>query len=250
MPIWSAWSRSGPTDGLEALEEQPLGGDPAAALPSVDVWSRSAQPSASFAAPLPRRRRRLAARRLTIATLRYSISAMRRALLVGLATLAVVGCGASAKDEPAQAGEEPSVSVSQPPSGPSLTRPEYFEAVRAIVDGRAGDATALFNALVAGQLSPKECGQTAEEFGRVLDDIVEQAAALSPPAHVAELHEKFVVAAGKAVPDAQLVLARVEAGALACGEPLNEEIYGLPATKAAERVLSRIEAKGYVIFGQ
>lgn len=142
------------------------------------------------------------------------------------------------------------MSVSQPPSGPPLTRPEYIEAVRAIVDGPAGDATGLFNALVAGELSPKECAQTAEDFGRVLDDIVEQAAALSPPAHVAELHERFVVTAGKAVTDAQMVLARVEAGELACGEPLNEEIYGLPATKAAERVLSRIEAKGYVIFGQ
>jgi hypothetical protein len=176
---------------------------------------------------------------------------MRRALLVGLATLAVAGCGESAQDEqPAQGAGEASVSVSQPPSGPPLTRPEYFQAVRAIIDGPAGDATALFNTLVAGDLSSEECAQTAEDFGRVLDDIVEQAAALSPPAHVAELHETFVVAAGKAVTDAQLVLARVEAGELACGEPLNEAIYGLPATETAERVLSRIEAKGYVIFGQ
>jgi hypothetical protein len=175
---------------------------------------------------------------------------MRSALLVGSLILVVAGCGGSAeKEHAAQAAEEPTASVSRPPSA-LLTRPEYFQAVRAIVDGPAGDATALFNALVAGELTQEECVQTAEEFGRVLDDIVERAAALSPPAHVAELHERFVGAARKAVADARLVLAKVEARDLACGEPLNEAIYGLPATEAAERVLARIEAKGYVVFGQ
>jgi hypothetical protein len=172
---------------------------------------------------------------------------MRNALLVGLVILVAAGCGGSAEKE--QPAEEPTASGSRPPSAP-LTRPEYFQAVRAIVDGPAGDAQALFNALVAGKQTQEECVQSAEQFGRVLDEIVERAAALSPPAHVAELHERFVVAAGEAVADARLVLARVEAGELACGEPLNEAIYGLPATEAAERVLSRIEAKGYVIFGQ
>jgi hypothetical protein len=172
---------------------------------------------------------------------------MRSALLVGLVILVVAGCGGAAETE--QPAEEPTASGSRAPSAP-LTRAEYFQAVRAIVDGPAGDAQALFNALVAGELTQEECVQSAEEFGRVLGEIVERAAALSPPAHVAELHERFVVAAGEAVADARLVLARVEAGELACGEPLNEAIYGLPATEAAERVLSRIEAKGYVIFGQ
>jgi hypothetical protein len=109
---------------------------------------------------------------------------MRRPLVVGLTRLAFAGCGGSAKDEqPAQVAEEPSVTVSQPPSGRPLTRPEYFQAVRAIVDGPAGDATAIFNALVARELTPEECAETAREFGRVLDDIVEQVAALVAPAH-------------------------------------------------------------------
>jgi hypothetical protein len=177
--------------------------------------------------------------------------AMRSALLVGLVALVVVGCGGSADDEqPTQAVEEPSVSVSEPPPGPPLTRREYFQAVRRIVDGPVTGATPLYDALVVGELTPEECAATAERFGRALEDIVDRAAALSPPAHVADIHGQFVVAAGKAVADVQKVLARVEAGELACGEPLNEAIYGLPATEAAEHLLSRIEAKGYVIFGQ
>jgi hypothetical protein len=188
---------------------------------------------------------------LTVAGLGYSIIAMVRSLLVALVALAAAGCGGSAEDgQPPRAAEEPSVSVSQPPPGPPLTRREYFQAVRRIVDGPATRATELFNALVVGELTPEECAEAAGEFGRALDRIVDRAAALSPPAHVAELHGQFVVAARKAVADAELVLGRVEAGELACGESLNEEIYGLPATEAAERLLSRIEAKGYVILGQ
>jgi hypothetical protein len=37
---------------------------------------------------------------------------------------------------------------------------------------------------------------------------------------------------------------------LACGEEMNSAVYGQPATARAEALVSKIEAKGYVIFGQ
>lgn len=177
---------------------------------------------------------------------------MKGALLLGLTALAIAaGCGGSSADRPAPAGSEDSTESVAPPPLPSapLTREQYFAAVRSIVDGPGRRASGLFGVLVVEQ-PPRECAAAARRFEQALDEIVDATAALSPPAHVAGLHGRFVVAARKAVGGARPALARAQAGELACGDELNAGIYGLPTTARAEAILAKIEAKGYVIFGE
>jgi hypothetical protein len=175
---------------------------------------------------------------------------MRIGLLVTLVALAVAaGCGGSSEDGSSpSASEEPAASAPQPP-GTRLTREQYFAAVRRIADGPGSRASELFQTLVSDQ--PKEeCAEAARRFEQELDSVVDEAAALSPPRHVAKLHRRFLVAARVAIDGVRPALARAQAGTLPCGEKLNEAIYGRPTTAPAEAVVEEIEANGYVIFGQ
>jgi hypothetical protein len=179
------------------------------------------------------------------------MAAMSRAVVIGLLALIVAaGCGGSSSGEPSAQGlEEPSVSVPHVSAGPSLSRQQYFAAVRGIVEGAGQRASTLFQSIVS-ELPPEQCAESAQRFERVLDRIVDEAESLSPPAHVAELHRRFVVAAREAVDGVRPALRRAQAGELACGEEMNSAVYGQPATARAEALVSKIEAKGYVIFGQ
>jgi hypothetical protein len=179
------------------------------------------------------------------------MKAMNRALVAGLLALVVAaGCGGSSEDGPsAQILEEPTTSVVQPPPGPPLTREQYFAAVRGIVEGSGQRASALFGSIVT-ELPPEQCAESARRFERSLDRIVDQAETVSPPAHVAQLHRRFLVAARAAVDGVRPALRRAQAGELACGEDMNRAVYDRPATRRAEAVVSKIEAEGYLIFGQ
>jgi hypothetical protein len=169
---------------------------------------------------------------------------MRIGLLVPLVALAVAaGCGGSSED-----GSSPSASEEPAASAP-LTKEQYFAAVRRIADGPGSRASELFQTLVSHQ--PKEeCAEAARRFEQELDSIVDEAAALSPPANVARLHERFLVTWRAAIDGVRPALAGARAGTLPCGEKLNEAIHGRPTTAPAEAVVEKIEAHGYVIFGQ
>ena len=168
---------------------------------------------------------------------------MRAVLLVLLMALALLaGCGSS------EEGSSPSTPAPQQ-SGTPLTKAQYFAAVRRIADGPGSHASQLFQTLVSEQ--PKEkCADAAQRFERELDRIVDEAEALSPPADVERLHERFLVSGRAAIDGVRPALARARAGALPCGERLNEAIYGRPTTAPAEAVVEKIEAEGYVIFGE
>jgi hypothetical protein len=179
---------------------------------------------------------------------------VRRVSLTALLAVLAVGCGSSNDAGPGsstEAVEEPSVSVTGPTDEARATRDdEYFKAVRRIVDGPARQATAYYGALVVEDTAPDQCPDYARRFKAELDRIVDEADALVPPAHVADLHERFVFAAREAVAAVQEPLASVEAGELQCGRAVYDLIVGLPSTARAERLLWMIEEQGYVIFGQ
>jgi hypothetical protein len=178
---------------------------------------------------------------------------VRWVLVTGLVSVLAVACGTSNDAGPGsstEAVEEPSVSAAEPREEQPLTRDEYFQAVRRIVDGPARQATAYYGALVVEDTLPEDCPDYARRFKAELDRIVDEADAVVPPAHVADLHERFVAAAREAVAAVQEPLARVQAGELSCGRAVNDLIYGLPSTTRAERLLWKIEEQGYVIFGQ
>jgi hypothetical protein len=179
---------------------------------------------------------------------------MRWVVVTGLLVALAAGCGSSNDAGPGsstEAFEEPSVSVTgQTDEPPAARDEEYFQAVRGIVDGPARHATAYFFPLVVEDTAPADCRDFARRFKAELDRIVDEAEEIVPPAHVADLHERFVVAAREAVAAVEAPLARVEAGELQCGRGVNDLIYGLPTTARAERLLWKIEEQGYVIFGQ
>jgi hypothetical protein len=175
---------------------------------------------------------------------------VRRVLLTTLLAVLVAGCGSSNEAGPGsstEAVEEPSVSVTD--EARATRDEEYFHAVRRIVDGPARRATAYYGPLVT-ETPPAECRDYAHRFRAELDRIVDEADALVPPAHVADLHERFVVAAREAVAAVDEPLGRVEDGELSCGRAVYDLIVGLPTTARAERLLWKIEEQGYVIFGQ
>jgi hypothetical protein len=179
---------------------------------------------------------------------------VRWLLLTAVLAVLAAGCGSSneaGRGSSTEAVEEPSVSVTGPSDEARASRDEeYFQAVRRIVDGPARRATAYYGPVVVEDTAPEDCRDYARRFKAELDRIVDEADALVPPAHVADLHERFVVAAREAVAAVEEPLGRVEDGELSCGRAVYDLIVGLPSTARAERLLWKIEEQGYIIFGQ
>jgi hypothetical protein len=130
-----------------------------------------------------------------------------------------------------------------------LTKEGYQQGIQEIVLG-SQYAGQLFGDLVTGARPQSECAQKAQAFHRESERILSEVEALSPPEDVADLQDEFVDAARDSVDKIGEAADNVEAGKLACGEPLNRAIYGLASTERAERALKQIQSKGYFIFGE
>ncbi|HEY3070450.1 MAG TPA: hypothetical protein VGJ34_09035 [Gaiellaceae bacterium] len=155
---------------------------------------------------------------------------MRLAFVLLLAAV-VAGCGAGEQEN------EP------------LSKEAYQQAIQEIVLG-SQHAGQLFGDLVTGPRPQAECADRARAFHRELKRIVSEVGALSAPKEVADLQDEFLDAAHVSVDEIGEAVDNVEAGKLACGDQLNRAIYGLASTERAEGALNRIEAKGYIIFGE
>jgi hypothetical protein len=142
-------------------------------------------------------------------------------------------------------GSSPSVSASE-----RLTKDQYQQRIYEVRRHEEIVAVRLFDDLVTGPRPQAECAQKAKAFHAELETIVAKVAALSPPEDVADLQDEFLAAARDSIDMIGEAAEDVEAGKLACGEELNRVIYGLGSTERAERALSRIESKGYIIFGE
>ena len=67
---------------------------------------------------------------------------------------------------------------------------------------------------------------------------------------MARLQDEFVAAANESLDRLREVDDEVEAGAVSCGQQVNNKIYGLPSSDRAERAIGRLEARGYHVFGE
>jgi hypothetical protein len=147
------------------------------------------------------------------------------------ASLPVLGCGDG--DD----GDEP------------LSKDEYQSAILEIVRNREPEVNGLFLDLVVGPLPEEDCAEKAEAFHAEVEELVEEIAALQPPANVAPIQDEFIAAARQSVDRVGEVADQVQAGDVSCGPEINDLIYSLPSSDRAEKAIGELERNGYVVFG-
>jgi hypothetical protein len=130
-----------------------------------------------------------------------------------------------------------------------LTRRGYQRAITRIV-GDTVKPTRLFTALVVRRRPVAECSRLMWDFTGQVGGLLDRVAALDPPPAVADIQRDFLEAAWRSWRRLERVGGDVAAGRVRCGRELNEQIYGMPSTKRAERAIARLERRGYRVFGE
>ena len=133
--------------------------------------------------------------------------------------------------------------------GGRLTKQEYRQEVLRPQQTLGVEAGRLFFQLVGRPLPRATCAAKARRFHAALEQIVAQVERLKAPQEIAALQARFVREARVSVALVGRAAADVAAGRLACGQPLNRRIYGLPSTERAEAVLEELQRRGYVFGG-
>lgn len=154
--------------------------------------------------------------------------------LVVIAVALTSGCGS---DDPSEG--EPA----------ALSGAEYQASIMGTVADSA-NATSLYYDLVVRRRPQDECLELMGSFHREVEQLIERAAGLRAPRAVASIHARFVDAARESVGRVAEIESEVSAGELACGEELNDQLYGMPSTEEAEDAISDLEARGYFVFGR
>jgi hypothetical protein len=132
--------------------------------------------------------------------------------------------------------------------GDRLSKAEYEAQALSITRDLNAPASRLFSDIVTYTYPRATCADKTRRFRAVLAEVVERVEALRPPKDVADLQRRFLVAAEKSVRQVAAAAADVERGRLACGEPLNRRIYGLPSTDRAAAILVEYQRRGYFPF--
>lgn len=161
------------------------------------------------------------------------ITRLAASVLVLFSVALIYGCGSDDAPETVPA---------------ALSEAEYQEAIRGILTD-SQDAGSLFFDLVVRQ-PHDECAELIVSFHRELEQLIERAAELRPPRALESIHARFVEAARESVGRVAEIESEVLAGELACGPKLNDQLYAMPSTEAAEDALSDLEDRGYVVFGR
>ena len=131
-----------------------------------------------------------------------------------------------------------------------LTRREYQEAILEIAEDQSKALDLYGDVVVEPSLSRHECAGRVRALHQEVRGLIDRVASLEPPRNVAAIHERFVTAANTSLDRVSEVTDQVEAGEVACGQELNNRIYGLPSSKRAERAISELEAHGYYVYGE
>ena len=131
----------------------------------------------------------------------------------------------------------------------ALTRDEYQAEIHRIT-ADTEEATTLFFDVVYGERPSAECAELVGRLHDEVDRLIDQAAALRPPADVATVHQEFLTPAQESVRRIEEIQAQVESGEVSCGRELNGVLYGMPSTEDAERAIAEIERQDYVVFGE
>lgn len=130
----------------------------------------------------------------------------------------------------------------------ALSEAEYQESIRGILTDSANASSIYFDLVV--RQPQNECAELMVSFHREVEQLIERAGALQAPRAVASIHARFVDAAGESTDRVGEVESEIVAGELACGQELNDQLYGMPATEEAEDAISDLEDRGYVVFGR
>lgn len=165
--------------------------------------------------------------------------ALGRPLLVSLAMCVVlVACGDGSNQ--ARLGDDG--------QEPALTHDEYQQAIHGIVRGGSdSQATQLFFAVV-GDLSKNDCSDKTHALHDALAATVGQVEGLRPPAEAEAAQRAFLDAANESVRLVGVAADDVDKGALTCGTPMNQRIYGMPSTKRAEQAIDELVKLGYYVL--
>lgn len=110
-------------------------------------------------------------------------------------------------------------------------------------------ATQLFTGAVAESLDTRACEEKVRGLHERLGAILGAVEDLRPPDDAEAAQADFLAAANESLRLVGEAAEDVGDGDLACGQPLNRRIYGLPSTMRAEKAISRLEQLGYRIFG-
>jgi hypothetical protein len=166
---------------------------------------------------------------------------MWRSLVAGFLLAGVlVGCGGSGaggSGEGAGGGD-----------GSRLSRRGYERAVAQIVESRpVRQAERLFSRLAAGDVTAAECRAETGRFVRDVGSGIDAVANLNPPAEVAGLHARFLIAARGTERKLRRLAEDVSAGNVRCGPQWNSRAYGLPSTDRAVTILAEYARRGYRI---
>jgi hypothetical protein len=130
--------------------------------------------------------------------------------------------------------------------GPRLSKRGYERAVAVIVESRAvRQADRLFFSLAAGDVTTEGCKVKTSRFVRDVGKGIDAVAKLSPPAEVADLHARFLVAARETQKTLRRLARDVSAGKVRCGPQWDRRAYGLPSTNRAVAILAAYARRGY-----
>jgi len=130
------------------------------------------------------------------------------------------------------------------------TRTAYQAGILGIVRRDAPRANRLFSGVVYPNRTGPECAAETQALHRTLQRIVRQIELLDPPANIAPLHHQVLINARKSIEVVGEASRDARRETLACGDRMNDRIYGLRSTRRAERAIRAIEAHGYVVFGE
>jgi hypothetical protein len=160
------------------------------------------------------------------------------AALMTTTALLLAACGG-------QSAERPRDHVSS-----AMSHEQYQQAIDKIVssdDTRA--ATRLFTDAGATSFEKAPCEERVRGLYERLSAIVHEVEVLRPPADARNAHNDFLEAARQSVDTVGVAADDVGTGALPCGQPLNQRIYGLASTSKAQRAIEELERRGSRIFG-
>jgi hypothetical protein len=134
-------------------------------------------------------------------------------------------------------------------SGPKrLSHDDYVAAIDEIeTSAPARDAERRFFTLAAGA-ETSECVAGSKAFARDIHQIIGAVAALVPPADVADLQARFLVAARQSSAKIDLLAKDVAAYRVDCGSDWNHRAYALPSTIRAQKAMTEL-ARRYELAG-
>lgn len=131
-----------------------------------------------------------------------------------------------------------------------MTQAGYQRALSTILSEDAGPAVALYDDLVVHPRPQGRCVTLMRRFDERVQQIVDDVSALAPPQEVASIQEAFLASAGTSAARVSEITDEVEAGRIACGDELNDVLYGMPSSARAEEAITELENHGYVVFGE